>query len=82
MKTYTVDLPFVGYITLTVEAENEEQAKELAFDTYMEIKTPRDMQPDGVEDVFVGEFDFVKQVIRGNVCYAPLNDMSIEEVEE
>jgi len=31
MKTYEVELRRTSYITLTVEAENEEQAEELAW---------------------------------------------------
>lgn len=57
MKTYNVIIPIAGHAHIQVEADNEEQAKELAMDK---------ATIDDLED-----WECLEQFNRGNVCYCP-----------
>ena len=67
MKTFQVRIPITGYIAVEVTAEDEVQAKELAFATEATL--------DDVE-----EWELHEQVCTGNVLHAVLNEISVEEV--
>lgn len=56
-KSYDVVLPIAGHVQVTVEAESEEQAIEVA----MENATINDIQ----------SWEALKQFHAGNVCYCP-----------
>ena len=58
MKNYNVSIPIAGHVLVTVEAENEERAKEEALKqeiTFNDIKY----------------WDVLEQFNQGNVCYCP-----------
>lgn len=75
MATWIVDVPFVGYLSIEVKADT----KEAAMDEAME--DPRSLG-DHIEAGSLTQWEMVRQVTRGNVCYAPLNDISAEETDE
>lgn len=64
---YGVSLPFTGYVYVEVEAENEEEALNTAWD-----KATLD---DRVE------WEFTKHICQGNFLDAVLNEAEIEELE-
>lgn len=57
MNTYEVTIPIFGHAYLTVQADSEEEAIELAMD---------EASPDHVEG-----WEALRELNRGNVCYAP-----------
>ncbi len=57
MKTYNVIIPIAGHAYIQVEADNEEQAKEIA----MEKATLDDLE----------DWECLDEFNRGNVCYCP-----------
>jgi nicotinate-nucleotide pyrophosphorylase len=68
---YAVSIPFTGYCYIEVEADSEKQAIEAAYDK----ANIGDMDQ-------VAEAEFTDHVTTGNVCYACLNDLSVEELKE
>ena len=67
-KTYTVIVPIAGHICVSVEAKNEDEAKEKAFDA--------DICPENIEDL-----ETLDTFIKGNVCYCP-QPWEVEVIEE
>lgn len=67
MKEYTVTIPIAGHAYVTVEAENDEQAKEKAF---------AEVTIDHVE-----QWEALDQFNQGNVCYCP-QPWEVEVTEE
>jgi len=67
MKKYYVSIPFTGYCTVEVEAENKEEAIEKAW------KSPN------LDIRKAEEAEFHTCVADGNVCYARLNEIDVEE---
>ena len=66
--TYNVIIPIAGHITFEVEAESEEEAKELAWN--MDINDPADLS-----------WEMLETFGRGNVCYCPSPwSVEVEEV--
>lgn len=66
MKDYTILIPFTGYVSVTVEAENSDDAVEIAFEKAT------------IED-HLEEWDLHEKVNQGNVSYALLNEIQIYE---
>lgn len=83
VKTYQVLIPLVGSILVEVEAENAELAEEKAFasDFTVNLKKDEDQTATGILDVELNELDLVRQVVRGNICYAPTREVSVDEVD-
>jgi len=77
MSKFYVTMPFAGYVTITVEAENKAEAIEAAYGVECEVN-PRDDQPEGISDVYVEEWSFLEHITQGNVCYAPCNSASAQ----
>lgn len=67
MATYGISMPVTGFIYKEVEADSEEQAKEMFYQ--LEITT---------EDI--SDWGIHEHVTQGNVFYGELNDVLIEEV--
>jgi len=57
MREYSVCIPIAGHAYVTVEAETEEEAKDIAFEK-ITIDNMEDWEP-------------LEQFNRGNVCYCP-----------
>lgn len=69
MNLYWLRIPIAGVISREVEAESEEEALELALEIeHLDDLEDWDLYPDGIA--------------VGNVCYAPLNKLEIELLEE
>ena len=81
MSKFNVTLPFAGYITLMVEAEDKESAIEAAFGADCQF-IPNETQPTGISDVEVEEWEFLAHITRGNVSYAPRNSASAEPADD
>lgn len=56
-REYQVTIPIAGHAYVTVEAESEEQAKEMAFDA--------------VDKNHIEEWEALDAFNQGNVCYCP-----------
>lgn len=67
---YNVTVPIVGYSTVFVEAECEEQAKEKALDMCCDFDD---------KNVEIAELYGVENVVQGNVCSHPFWEIEVEE---
>jgi hypothetical protein len=65
MKEFSVRIPVTAYVEILVEAEDEDEAIDKAFDTAT------------LNDVV--EWDLHKKICEGNVCHALLNEIDIIE---
>ena len=68
MATYSVKLPFAGYLSVEVEADSEEDAVSKAMN---------DASLDDVE-----EWETFTQIVQGNVLYAPINTPEVELIDD
>ena len=66
-RTYTVTIPIGGHAIISVEATNEDEAKEIAMDS--------------VTNEHLETWDCLERINRGNVCYFP-QPWEIEVIEE
>ena len=83
MTKYEVQIPFAGYVVMTVEADSEADAIDKAFGAELTMKPDVDVvQPEGVSDVSAEEWSFFEVITEGNVFHGPLNRASAEEIEE
>ena len=73
MPKYSVIIPCTMTVLVEVQADDEKQAKEKAFETNFcaEVK-------DGGE---VLEFEAHEQIVRGNVFYGVQNEIEVSEIE-
>lgn len=72
MSKYLVTVPLVGYSCCTVEADNEDEAKNKAYEVCCDFKS---------ENVDLQELYGVDKVVDGNVCTHPFWEIEVEEVE-
>lgn len=70
---FCVTVPIVGYSYVTVEAENEEEAKEKALAQCCDFDN---------ENVDIGEIYGVEKVAEGSVLYHPFWNIEVENLEE
>jgi hypothetical protein len=66
MATYCVTLPVTGFCTIEVEAESADDAINKAMDN--------------CKQEHLESWETHKQITRGNVCYAEVNEAHAEEV--
>ena len=68
MPKYSVELPIVGWALVEVEADDERAAADAAL---------------GGEITFddIQEWDAVRRVTQGHICYAPRNSIEVTEIE-
>jgi len=71
-KRYAVTLPVAGSVTVFVEAHDEEEALNKAFDE-------QDWRVDCGDNTEPGEFETMQYTVRGNVSYVPCSKYSVEE---
>lgn len=71
-KEYQVLIPIAGCISVTVEAESEEEAKEKAFEEDWRV----DLSGPNVE---LHELEPLEQIVEGNICWAPQRSVEVEE---
>lgn len=64
MATYTVYVPFTGYCTVEVEADNEEEAIQKALDE-ADINDPT-------------EWEATRKIVQGNVFSGVKNEIEVE----
>ena len=69
---FCLKVPIVGYSYVTVEAENEEEAKEKALAKCCDFDN---------EDVCAEEIYGVEKVAEGNVLYHPCWEIEVENQE-
>ncbi len=65
-------IPFAGHYIVEVEAEDKEQAKQLAFE-----ENPFDEN----SDAEILEVEYYEQMNKGNVAYCTLSEIDIEEIK-
>ena len=71
MPRFEVLVPIVGSAYAEVEAETEGEALEAFYSQWDEDENLVDVS-----------WEFVDQVTRGNVCYAPLNEVEITQLDD
>ena len=69
MNKYNVFVPIAGYVQIEVEAENEKDTIDKAFE-----------QGCSAEDI--SEFDMFEHIAQGNVLHAPMNSIEVEEIKD
>lgn len=69
MKKYGLSIPIAGYVYIEIEAENEQQAIDKAFEN-------------GWEDEDVQELNMYEKLVQGNVCYVNHTRIDVEEIED
>lgn len=74
MKTYSIIVPFTGHMEVFIDAENEEDAINKAFEVDVELKG----LPENVEQF---TWEYHRHITQGNICSAEYNDLEIEEIE-
>ena len=77
MKKWKVTIPCTMALMVTVEAENEEEAKQAAFsvDFLVDVK-PGEGAEDNEPELI--EFETHEQISYGNVYCGCINDMEVE----
>lgn len=77
---YLITMPFAGTISTTIEAESEEQAKELFHEKLNKINNfldDKEMNENGFQ---IDECDIYEKIVEGNVCYVWQQKMSIDKI--
>ena len=69
MKTWSVQVPITGYILNDVQAETKEAAIKAAMEAEY-----------GVGDI--EEWDTHRVIARGNICYATVNEVNAELIDD
>jgi endonuclease V-like protein UPF0215 family len=70
MKKYTVKVPIVAVCYVEVEAENEQEAIDMAFES------------DDLKLENVDEWEPLEHIVEGNVVYTYNSDVEVEEMED
>ena len=70
MKKYTVKVPIVAVCYVEVEAENEQEAIDMAFES------------DDLKLENVDEWEPLEHIVKGNVVYTYNSDVEVEEMED
>lgn len=75
MPEYNILIPCTMSISVGVEAENEEEAKNKALDVDLRVKLESD-DPMGPE---IYEFETHRQICQGNIYYGCINEIDVQE---
>jgi hypothetical protein len=80
---FDVFIPCTASICVTVDAESEEEAKQLALDAPWRIKIDAKgcVICDNTMDIAICEFAVHEQIIKGNVFYGVQNEIEVCEAE-
>jgi hypothetical protein len=70
--SYTVVIPIAGSLSIDVEADSEEEAKEVAWGKYDEAG----------EDAGELEWEAHECIAEGNVCHASTNEIEVIEHDD
>ena len=72
-KTYLVTMPFAGAVTMQVEANNEDEAKEKFHEDFFNLKG-------GLNNLTIdADWEFYEQMHEGNVVHYQHWEVEIEE---
>jgi len=74
MPTYSVSVPFTGYIVVEVEAATQVEAKNIALGSDFDIALSGD------ENVSLGAFEVCEHVAQDNVFYGVQNRIDVERI--
>lgn len=66
---FGITVPIAGSVYREIEAETEEEAINIFFN-------------EGYEEEDIVELQMLEKVVGGGVCYAPVWDVEIEELED
>jgi hypothetical protein len=70
LKIWTVEIPIAGSIAYTVEAESKAKAIDKAWEAFNAGEEPENT-----------EWEALSYITKGNVCSAPVNNISATEVK-
>lgn len=83
MNFYNVYVPITGVLIVTVKAENENQAMEIALDSESEFQLKIEKLYKNSEIEFdLTDFELQERIVSGNVFHGSLNEIDVELVEE
>jgi len=77
MKTYTVDIPFTGFISVDVKADSEEEAIDLAWEVDFELDYKA---VNGISEM--EEFELQQSICTCSVLHASMNEVEIMNIQE
>jgi hypothetical protein len=77
---FNVFVPCTASICVTVDAESEEEAKQLALDAPWALKVGTE-GCDNTMDIAICEFEAHEQITKGNVFYGVQNEIEVCEAE-
>ena len=72
-KKFAIMMPFTGSAYMEVEAENEDEAKQVFWDTAELVVDHKTTNVDV-------EIEFTEHVAKGNVSYAFLSEVDVKEI--
>lgn len=75
MSKYYVSIPIAGSITIEVEADSAKAAKAVAWEKINENSG----DPEDIGDV---TWEYMDQIVSGNVCAAPLNEIVVDKARD
>ena len=75
LKRYSVVMPVAGAVEVIVDASNEEEARIAAYEAV-------DFRMETGHTTECLEIDVYSEISRGNVLYAPQNEIEIEELSD
>lgn len=73
MSKYSVQIPFVGFLSFEVDANSEDEAVEIGWLKAGDMAFTK-------QSINIGspEWECVEEISRGNVLNAPLNELSVD----
>lgn len=79
MKTYVVNIPFAGYLSVEVQAENEKDAFENGWDVINSSEPDMKFKKEDV-GVYCREWGMHKHLSEGNIDHTGCNSYYVEEL--
>lgn len=85
MKTFNITVPVAGYVSLSLEARDEQHAKELLFN---HLQITASVEPEGLNEdeqletyfeIHESDVSPLNKITSGNCLHVSVNSISIEE---
>ena len=79
-REFQITMPLAGALFLTVQAENEDEAKEKFYEKVNSTDVRIEFNHDELNKIGADvEWDFYEKITSGNVCHCQYHDMEIED---
>lgn len=78
MREFQITKPIAGHVSITVEAENEQEALEKFDEEFFDEKYSNLLQNPNIEY----EWDIYDKLVEGNVCYTHYTETDITDLGE